>query len=116
MKTILTVGIKDVKISCIIGLLTHERTFPQEISIDLEVLKESKPIQDDLEKSIDYRLLLQLCQRSAEKKYLLLETLAEDILEEAIKFKDVFFAKITIRKKNAFPCVECAYIVLERKK
>lgn len=116
MKSLLTIGIQDLKISCIIGTLPHERITQQVIAIDILVQKEIVRVGEDLNQTVDYCYLADICKSAAKKNYLLLETLGEGILEVLLREKSVEYVELRIRKKNVIPEAEYAYIVLEQGK
>ncbi len=114
-----SVGFREVKIFCIIGVYPDERLTEREISIDLEVQIDfsSAASSDAVENTVDYEYLGNICKRIAtEGKYQLLETLADKILTEILADVKIISARVRIEKPGAFPGALCAFVELERKK
>ena len=112
-----TIGFKGYRVSCIIGTEPHERNEVQDLLIDLKVeLDFSQVFQSgDLKDTIDYRLLVEVCQNLAvEGNYGVLEKYASDVIEEIFTRFSVKSAWISIRKPLAIPGAECALIELKQ--
>jgi dihydroneopterin aldolase len=97
-------------------MLPHEREREQQISFDLFVVKEGLSVSEDITKTFDYCSLAEICRGAAKKSFLLLESLAEEILETIMVTTSVRSACVTIRKKGAIADAEYAYVTLERKR
>ncbi|HSW71783.1 MAG TPA: dihydroneopterin aldolase [Chlamydiales bacterium] len=107
------IGIKDLKISCIIGILPHERKEKQELLMDIEI-QIKRDLEDNIYSTYDYRLFKKICQKIAKGKMNLIETFAEKLLQELLNTPSIFYAKCTIKKKSAEPDSDYAYVSLER--
>ncbi len=116
MSSFFTIGLADIRLFSIIGVLPHERREKQEIAIDIQVQMEKPRIQDELEETIDYRRISELCSQMAERKYFLLEAFAQDLGEALLKMGKVHYAKVEIRKKHAIPSCAFAYVIWEKGK
>ncbi len=110
-------GIHQHQISCIVGIYPKERQHEQMLIIDAKVKLDlsrclaSGQVQD----TIDYVLIAQLCTELAQqKKYFLLETFASDILDECIGRFQAVWAWVCIQKPAAIPSAAYAYVELER--
>lgn len=110
------IGIKGLKVSCIIGVLPHERKRKQTLSIDLEVQIEKKDLKDEIQNTFDYRLLQSICQKIGNKELQLIETFAEEVLIEVLKSPEILHAKCTVQKKSAIKLADFVYVALERSK
>jgi|SRR5580693_460396 dihydroneopterin aldolase len=107
------IGIKNLKISCIIGILPHEREKEQELLVDIEI-EIKRDALDEIHATYDYRLFKMICQKIATGKLNLVETFAEKLLQELLKTDSVLHAKCTIKKKSAERDADYAYVALER--
>ena len=113
----ITIGITNLRINCIIGILPHERKEKQEISVNIEVKKEvlaSSP--NKINETIDYCLLADICNRVALKDCFLLETYGKEVLEAIFLETDAFYCKIKVEKEAAISKADAAFIVLERER
>lgn len=113
-------GIHQHRIDCMIGVYPEERLQVQTLFIDAKVkLDFSHCIaSDQVQETIDYVLLANICTQLAQKnKYFLLETLASDILDQYIeRFNAVVWAWVRIQKPSAIPSAAYAYVELERRR
>jgi FolB domain-containing protein len=94
--------IKNLKLSCRVGVPEEERKHPQTIEIDLELERDLHPAgtSDDVEKTVDYAQVSFLISDFVQKKeFKLLERLAEEIANEIMHKFDVDQIKIQVRKK-----------------
>ena len=113
------IKISNLKLSCIIGVLPEERSFEQEVFIDLEVRRDFSICvnTDNVDDTVCYVLLADLCVRIArEGKYNLLETYAHKVLESLLEKFDVEWAKIIVKKPGALPSGDYGIVELERKR
>lgn len=99
------VGFEGLEVQCVIGILPQERTQKQPLIIDLRCqLQESKQPIQHVEDTVNYVALAQLCERRAvEGEYGLLETLAQDLLEEVSALPLVKGVQLTLKKPEALP-------------
>jgi len=112
-------GIHQHQVSCIVGVYQEERKreqtlfFDAKIKLDLSLSCASDQVQD----TVDYVVLAQICTELAQQnKYILLETLASDILDEYLRRFPAIWAWILIKKPAAISTAEYAFIELERTK
>lgn len=112
-------GFKNYKISCIIGVEKEERSKEQGLFVDLRVTTDmSKCVSSDqLEDTIDYVALADLCSKQAqESSYRLIERLAADIIEnifEKYPAKEVF---IMIKKPDAIDMADYTLVEMTKKR
>ena len=100
-----------------IGVYDHERKreqtlyFDAKIKIDLSRAFTSDKVED----SVDYVSIAEICTKKAQtNQYLILETLASDILNEFFHCFPAIWASVTIKKPAAIPTAAYAYVELER--
>lgn len=111
------IGFYHHRITCIIGVLPHERTQEQVIIISLKVKTDFSAcaLSDSVEDTINYVELADRCTALARNgKYQLLETLACHILDDIFKEFKLEAAWIEIRKPAAIPSADCTVVELER--
>lgn len=111
------IGIQRHRLSCIIGILPEERVCEQNIFVDLkiEIHDAGSRGSDQIQETVDYVLLAQLCTELAQQKsYFLLETFALDILDQCIQRFKAVKAWVRIQKPSAIPTADCAYVEFER--
>jgi FolB domain-containing protein len=112
-------GFENHRISCIIGAYPAERNNEQDIFVDLKVKADlSKPAKtDDLNDTIDYAALANLCTELARKNgYQLLEAFAGDVLNEIFSRFAVEEAWIKIKKPNAIETADYCMVEISRSK
>lgn len=110
-------GFHHYQINCVIGIHPEERQYEQIVFVDLKIKVDltrclaSGEIQD----TIDYGLLAQLCSQLAKQNhYHLLETFASDILKHCLQRFHAVWAWVSIQKPAAIPSAAYAYVELER--
>lgn len=112
-----TVIIQDLKIHCIIGAHSHERTNLQELLLDIEMRSNlAECVQtDSIADTVDYEKVCALCQDLAkERRYHLLETFAYEALHLILDTFPLLWVKVRIKKKNALPLANFAIIEMEK--
>lgn len=116
---LVTLGVHQHQVSCIIGVYAEERQREQILFFDAKIkLNLSlKGMKDQVEETVDYVKIADVCTRLAKSnRYFLLEKLASDIIEEFFLIFPAVWASITIKKPAAIPFADYAFIELERKK
>lgn len=111
------IGVHHHHISCIIGVLPHERTQEQDIYVDLKVETSfARCLQSDqVEDTINYVNLAQLCTELAQqRRYRLLETFAHEALINILTDPRIEWAWIRIKKPKALASAEYTFVELER--
>ena len=97
------VGLEGVKFNAAIGFFEEERIFKNNFLVDVDVLftQMDNTQTEDLSQTIDYSLLYDICEQEFAKESLLIETVAQQILDKIISdFSFVEEAYIKIRKLN----------------
>lgn len=109
--------VSDLKLSVKVGHLIHERQVEQPIIINIAVWGDvGKSItSENLDDTIDYvNIKNDVMKLVSEKVYVLIETLASDILDLCLKEQHATKARIKLEKPNKFP--ECASVGIEMEK
>lgn len=111
--------ISELKCSCIIGTLPHEREEKQDIFLDVTLYCDMKKAgkSDCLMDAIDYSAVESTLKETAENSsFFLLEALGELLAEKALSFAGVKKVKIKIRKPGACKYAGMIAIEIKRKK
>ena len=110
-----TVGLKNLRIDCIVGIYPHEREAEQPLFLDVELVHDFGPAAstDHIDGTIDYDGVARVL--AVGRRYQLIETLAEDGASALFAaFALVERVRIEIRKPNAVPAADAAYVAVER--
>ena len=95
------IELRDLRVMCVIGVLAHERTAPQPLSIDVDLCADLSHAgtTDDLTRTIDYGAvcdrIVALCEDAQPQ---LLERLAELIAEELCDIDTVTAVTVSVAK------------------
>ncbi len=95
------IELRDLRVTCVIGALAHERTAPQPLSIDVDLFADLSlaGATDDLSLTVDYGAvcdrIVALCEHAQPR---LLERLAELIAGELCGIDTVTSATVTVTK------------------
>jgi len=113
-----TIGLRNLKISCVVGIYDREREMEQTLLVDVEVDRdlESSVASQQVEDTVDYdwvaRLLTDLAQA---RRYRLIESFAEEgsalLLQQ---FEDIEAVRMEVRKPGAVPAAAWAFVRVER--
>lgn len=111
------VFIRDLKISCVIGVHKQERKQPQRIliNIDMAVIEGGKKASDKLEDVVCYEKVIdEVRLLVARERVRLIETLADMIAELCLEDKRVRSTRVRIEKLDIFKDAASAGIEIER--
>lgn len=95
------IELRELRVTCVIGALAHERTAPQPLSIDVDLHADLSQAgaTDDLSRTVDYGAvcdrIVALCEEAQPQ---LLERLAELIAGELCGIDAVTAATVTVTK------------------
>ncbi len=113
-------SIRDLKVSCIVGVHAHERKREQDLFLDADLWFDFGPaaISDHLRDTIDYTLVAEdLTEFIRAEQFQLIETLAhracERLLNQQSQLKR---CRLNIRKPGAVPNAACASVSVERER
>lgn len=113
-----TILISDLHFNCIIGILPDERTFPQTITVDVELTTDFSACakSENIQDTIDYVEVGQQLKSLLEvKKYQLVETFAVEACELLLNgHLELYRVKVTIRKPNAVENCRFVGVCLEK--
>lgn len=102
-KTSRRVGLEGIKFNAAIGYFEEERIYKNNFLVDVSVLFTQNDVTqtEDLSQTVDYGLLYEICKQEFAKESLLIETVAQQILDKILSdFSFIEEAQIKIRKLN----------------
>ncbi len=108
-----TIGVKELKFNCIIGIYPHERVKPQELIVDIEMEWDfHKAIEsENVKDTIDYAQVAEDVKNLAiEKEYQLIETFSADAANLIMKKHNPLSICITIMKPAAIPDAKYPFV------
>ncbi|MEX1012691.1 MAG: dihydroneopterin aldolase [Waddliaceae bacterium] len=111
------VGFEELKFSCVIGDLPHERENEQEITVSLSVeVNLSDCLKSDcLSDTVDYVSLADLCQKIAkEGRFQMLECYAGAVLKTLFLEQRIEKAKFCVKKPAMFMGAKWAFVEIEQ--
>lgn len=108
--------IHGMKLKASIGIFDHEKARKQMIIIDVDlVVEEGKPYEDDIDKVVNYKIIVEDIEAYVEAGHVLLvETMAERIADICLKDSMVKRAIVKIEKPEAFIHVGGVGVTVER--
>src|SRR3989338_2981174 len=98
--------IKDLEIECIAGVRKRERKEKQKIFVTVEIYTNTEKTtkNSNIRNAVNYSAIIKKIKKLIiNKRYLLLENIAEDIAKLALKDKKVNEAKVLVKKPKAVP-------------
>ncbi|MEK6876200.1 MAG: dihydroneopterin aldolase, partial [Nanoarchaeota archaeon] len=96
--------IKGLEVECIVGIRKKERKAKQKIYVTVEIFTNTKKAakSSNIKDAINYSSMIKNIKKLIiNKKYLLLETMAEDIVKMILRNKNANEARILIKKPKA---------------
>ncbi|MBF0373256.1 MAG: dihydroneopterin aldolase [Alphaproteobacteria bacterium] len=110
------VFVRDLVLSCSIGVYVHERKGPQRVRINLDMaVREAGVVGDDLANVVCYDTIVARMRLIAGAGHLnLVETLAERIADMCLEDPRVRMARVRVEKLDVFPDATSAGVEIER--
>lgn len=111
------IGIKSLRVPCIIGNNPEERTQEQEIQVDLRLTTNFAQCaeSDQLEDTIDYTALAKACADMAKaKQYRLIETYACELAAHLIDNFEIEWISVRVVKPSAIPEAQHSFVEFEK--
>ncbi len=111
------ISLEGIKFHSPIGFYEEEQVIGNEILIDLEVeLNLSVQTNDQLARTINYETLYEICKKTSQKPFRLIETYCTEIINMIILQLRVNRIKIKVSKLNPMleGAVEKASVTMER--
>jgi len=111
------VFVRDLVLSCLIGIHAHEKTTPQrvQLNIDLSVAEPEGRFDDRYETIVDYEKIANAIKALLARGHVdLVETLAEDIAEVCLEDLRVASARVRVEKIDVMPEAGSVGVEIER--
>jgi len=111
--------IRELRVTCIVGILPAERTAPQQVVVSLAVGTDTARAarSGELTDTIDYGALAgQVRELIASGRYRLLETMAEDLAACVLRDPRAASVRVTIRKPAAIADARDAGVEIVRER
>ena len=109
--------LEGLEVPCRVGCSDPERATPQSLRVEVRLycasLREAG-IADDLEKTVDYRLAGDLIDAVQGREYLLIERVAEELAQVALKNPLVDHVTISVKKRPPVQGLEWAGVQITR--
>lgn len=107
----LLIGLRDLRIEAVVGVLPEERNALQPIAVDITAHLMPGTARDDLADTVDYGAFADIARAAAAKAPQLLETLAADIAETVLSSDArILSVEVEIRKERAVPGAAHAFV------
>ena len=114
------IGIRDLKISCIVGVHPHERKQEQDLFVDAELWLDFAPSarSDRLSDTVDYTQVAEdLTVFIRSEQFRLVETLADRACDMLLsRHPALRRCGLSIRKPGALPEARCAEVRVDRER
>lgn len=112
------IGFHRLQIPSIIGIYPGERDQEQILLVDMKVKMNLTQfyLNDQIEATINYVSLAEICLQLAKNNYFLLESLGRDILDACLQTFPVDWVWVRIQKPAAILSAEYAYVELEKER
>jgi 7,8-dihydroneopterin aldolase/epimerase/oxygenase len=113
------VFVRDLMLTCMIGVHGHERRARQRVRVNLtlDVASSAKAAADALVGVVDYETIVDGIRRIAEEGHInLVETLAERIADLALADRRVLAATVRVEKIDVFADVASVGVELTRRR
>jgi dihydroneopterin aldolase len=110
------VFIRDLVLTCRIGVHQHERVASQRVRINLDLsVEDPGPVDDDLDKVVCYSQIMTGIRHVVGAGHVnLVETLAERIAAMCLEDRRVRAARVRIEKLDVYPEAESVGVEIER--
>ena len=111
------IQITGLEVTAIVGILETERVKAQQILLDLEIYTDIRPAASSrmIGHTVDYSLLAKEAARIIRNgKYLLLETLAEDVCDYCLDQPGVSSVDLSVKKHQALSKAEFVGVRIHR--
>jgi dihydroneopterin aldolase len=109
--------LEGLEVPCRVGCTDPERATPQSLRVDMRLFCASlrdAAIADDLERTVDYRLAGDLIDAVQGREYLLIERVAEELAQVALRNPLVDRVTVSVRKRPPVQGLEWAGVQITR--
>lgn len=111
------VFVRDLILTCAIGIHAHEQNAPQRIRINLELIvrEEERNLLDRIENVVDYETIVEGVRAITEESHInLVETLAERIAGLCLADARIARVRVSVEKLDIYPEAQSVGIEIER--
>ncbi len=111
------VFIHDLRVNCVIGVFDWERKIKQTLSFDIEMAADTKAAaaSDDLDDALNYKAVAKrVIERVENNEDLLVEKLANDLVDMIRADFPVTWVKLKLQKLGAVTGSKSVGVILER--
>lgn len=112
------VGLRDLRIDCVVGIYDFERVGDQPLFVDVELITDFGPAarSEDVADTIDYdHVAALLASLARDRRYQLIETFAAESVDAILaRWPAVSAVQLEIRKPQAVPAAACSFVRLQR--
>lgn len=109
--------VRDLVLSCSIGVHDHEKRGPQRVRVNAELLVEGRVGHDEFRHVVNYEAVVDGIRALTDGRHInLVETLADRILELCFADERVVAAEVRIEKLDVYPEAESIGIVMKRRR
>jgi dihydroneopterin aldolase len=109
--------LEGLEVPCRVGCTDPERATPQSLRVGVRLycptLRDAG-VADDLEKTVDYRLAVEMIDAVQGREYLLIESVAEVLAEVALRNPLVDHVTVSVRKRPPVQGLEWAGVQITR--
>jgi len=109
--------VRDLVMSCSIGVYRHERDAPQRVrlNLDLAIEDDTAGLTDRIDDTVSYEDIVQKARQIiASRHYNLVETLAESVAEMCLEDSRVHIVKARVEKLDVFADAGSVGVEIER--
>jgi dihydroneopterin aldolase len=111
------VVVRDLVLPCRVGVHAYEKTAPQRLRINVEVLAERAGSGDQLHQVLNYESIVEGIRALTHGEHInLIETLADRIMDLALASALALAARVSVEKLDVFPEAESVGVVLRRRR
>jgi dihydroneopterin aldolase len=110
------VFVRDLVLSCMIGVHRHEHTAAQRVRINLDLaVREGRDLDDSLANVVCYERITTGVRELVSRGHInLVETLAEEVATMCLRDRRVRSVRVRIEKLDVFPDVASVGVEIER--
>lgn len=115
---LLHIFVRDLVLSCSIGVHRHERDAPQRVrlNLDLAVSENDRPASDLIDETVSYETIVGKARVVvAARHFNLVETLAEELAKICLEDARVQMARIRVEKLDVFPDASAVGVEIDRR-
>ena len=109
--------LEGLEIPCRVGCTEPERAIPQSLRVEVRLLcpkMRRAGESDQLDESVDYRIANDMVAAVQDREYLLIERVAEDLAQVALRSPLVEQVQVTVRKRPPMQSIEMVGVQITR--